>query len=75
MKEEIKSLQEQGRTYDIFELILQTGAERGLVPGWSKRLLTSFKMNNFKEIADAIRPSELIYYLFLKLIEVFQLIS
>ena len=63
-QEEVRSLEEQGRTYDIAELILQNGAEGNLVAGWSKRLLASLEMNNFREIADAIRPSELIYICF-----------
>ena len=59
-KVEIENLQNEGRTYEITEIILENGAEGNLVSGWSKRLLTSLEMNNFKEISDATQLSELI---------------
>ena len=53
----IENLQNEGRTYEIAELILYKGACHKLVPGWSKALVTLLEENNFKEISDAIRPS------------------
>ena len=53
----MESLQKEGRYYEIVDLILYKGACRDLIPGWSKRLLTSFQMNNFKEMSDAVTPS------------------
>ena len=56
----IENLQNEGRTYEIAELILYKGACHKLVPGWSKALVTLLEENNFKEISNAIRPSKLI---------------
>ena len=56
----IENLRNEGRTYEIAELILYKGACRNLVPGWSKRFVTLLEDNNFKEISNAIRPSKLI---------------
>ena len=51
------------------ELILENGACRRLVPGWSKALMNSLEENNYKEIADAVRPgtiSILLPYIFFR---------
>ena len=63
MQEEIEFLQEEGRFYEIVDLILYKGACRKLKPGWSKKLLASLKMNKFKHFSDAVTPSELIDYI------------
>ena len=57
LQEDIESLQEEGRFYEIVDLILYKGACRKLIPGWSKKLLASLEMNNFRETSDAIKPS------------------
>ena len=63
LQEEIESLQEEGRIYEIVDLILYKGACRKLKPGWSKKLLASLEMNNFRETSDTIKPGELIDYI------------
>ena len=54
----IENLQNEGRTYEIAELILYKGACRRLVPGWSKALVTLLEENSLNEISNAIRPSK-----------------
>ena len=58
------SLNKEGRVYETAELVLQNGAEGRLVAGWSEALMTLLEENNFKEIADAVRPSEAIFISF-----------
>lgn len=62
-QDEIENLQNEGKFYEIVEIILQNGAERKFVQGWSKRFLTSLDLNNFEELCTAIRPSTLIFLL------------
>ena len=54
----IENLQNEGRIYEIANIVLENGAEGKLVPGWSKKLLTSLKMNDSIEVHDAVKPSE-----------------
>ena len=57
----MERLQNEGNVYGMVELILQNGQCRNLVHGWSKAFLISLEENDYEEISEDIRPSELIY--------------
>ena len=58
LQDEVANLKKEGKSYQVAELILQTGESGDLSPGWSKELLTTLEENNFKNISDSIRPSK-----------------